>query len=203
MGISVNLSTRFRVMKRDGYKCQMCGKTAQHGVELEVDHKVPVSKGGDNSDENLWVLCLNCNRGKSARGLIQPKDFNSEFYTTLDGGHRVLISCRDGFPAKYLRHICDILAEYIQNHAISYEQYDTCQIVSLFHNDTYGGIMIKVGSDNPKDQDACGDFSDILQSFFADCMINVDVIIVPKGNTQHDHYNHAEYIYKQVQKSDL
>lgn len=55
---------RFLVLERDGFRCQLCGKTAR-GTKLEVDHRVPVSKGGTDSLNNLWTLCIDCNRGKS------------------------------------------------------------------------------------------------------------------------------------------
>lgn len=64
-----SVSLRFEVMKRDGYRCQLCGRTAQDGVRLEVDHKVPHSKGGLATLGNLWVLCWPCNRGKSDKDL--------------------------------------------------------------------------------------------------------------------------------------
>jgi len=56
---------RFQVFKRDNYACQMCGATAADGAKLEIDHVVPVSKGGQNNEENLQVLCRDCNIGKS------------------------------------------------------------------------------------------------------------------------------------------
>lgn len=55
---------RFKVFKRDAYHCQICGRSAQHGIVLEVDHKVPVVKGGSDEMSNLWTLCFDCNRGK-------------------------------------------------------------------------------------------------------------------------------------------
>lgn len=58
-------SLRFQVFKRDGYRCQICGATAQDGARLEIDHKHPVSRGGGNEPGNLWTLCFDCNRGKS------------------------------------------------------------------------------------------------------------------------------------------
>ena len=58
------LSLRFVIMRRDGYRCQICGRTAQDGVILEVDHKIPRSKGGTDHPSNLWTLCFDCNRGK-------------------------------------------------------------------------------------------------------------------------------------------
>lgn len=58
-------SLRFEVLKRDNYRCQMCGVTAKDGATLEIDHITPVSKGGTNDAGNLQVLCRDCNAGKS------------------------------------------------------------------------------------------------------------------------------------------
>lgn len=60
------LSKRLRllVLERDGFRCRLCGKTARE-TKLEVDHKVPVAKGGTDSLNNLWTLCFDCNRGKA------------------------------------------------------------------------------------------------------------------------------------------
>lgn len=55
---------RFLVLNRDGSKCTRCGKTAEETV-LEIDHVIPVSKGGISTIENLTTLCITCNRGKS------------------------------------------------------------------------------------------------------------------------------------------
>ncbi|MEM2455609.1 MAG: HNH endonuclease, partial [Candidatus Bathyarchaeia archaeon] len=55
---------RYLIMERDGFKCCICGRTAKE-TKLEVDHKIPVSKGGTDSLDNLWTLCIDCNRGKS------------------------------------------------------------------------------------------------------------------------------------------
>lgn len=56
---------RFAIMKRDRYRCKLCGRPASKGVVLEVDHKVPVARGGTNNPSNLWTLCDICNSGKS------------------------------------------------------------------------------------------------------------------------------------------
>ncbi len=57
--------TRFLVIQRDNYRCQLCGRKAVDGAELEVDHKHPWSKGGTDEMSNLWTLCDTCNSGKS------------------------------------------------------------------------------------------------------------------------------------------
>lgn len=59
---------RFEVMKRDKFTCQYCGKSAPD-VILEIDHIMPVAKGGDDSILNLITSCRDCNRGKSDKEL--------------------------------------------------------------------------------------------------------------------------------------
>lgn len=56
---------RMRVLKRDQYRCRICGrKAADHvDVELHVHHVKPWGKGGLTVDENLVTLCHTCHRG--------------------------------------------------------------------------------------------------------------------------------------------
>ena len=61
-------SVRFEVFKRDKFTCQYCGESAPN-VILEVDHIVPVSKGGTDDVMNLITSCRDCNRGKRNRKL--------------------------------------------------------------------------------------------------------------------------------------
>ena len=60
----ISKKLRLLVLERDGFRCQLCGKTARE-TKLEVDHKIPAAKGGTDSLNNLWTLCFDCNRGKS------------------------------------------------------------------------------------------------------------------------------------------
>lgn len=63
----VSGKTRQNVFMRDKYTCQICGATVKDGAKLHLDHILPVSKGGDNSEENLQVLCERCNLEKNNR----------------------------------------------------------------------------------------------------------------------------------------
>jgi hypothetical protein len=56
---------RFHVFRRDGYRCRLCGMTADDGVTLECDHIIAVANGGKTEIPNLWTLCRPCNNGKS------------------------------------------------------------------------------------------------------------------------------------------
>ncbi len=60
----VSARKRFAVLKRDGYRCQLCGASSADGARLEVDHRTPLAKGGSNNLDNLWTLCQKCNAGK-------------------------------------------------------------------------------------------------------------------------------------------
>ena len=57
---------RYEILRRDGFKCRICGATADDGVKLHVDHIKPVSKGGKTERNNLRTLCERCNLGKGA-----------------------------------------------------------------------------------------------------------------------------------------
>lgn len=62
---NVSSGLRFKIMERDKFKCCICGRTASDGIKLEIDHKMPVAKGGTNDESNLHTLCDVCNAGKS------------------------------------------------------------------------------------------------------------------------------------------
>jgi 5-methylcytosine-specific restriction endonuclease McrA len=58
--------TRKNLMIRDGHQCQYCGRRPSHR-ELNLDHVVPRSRGGQDSWENLVVSCRVCNLKKGRR----------------------------------------------------------------------------------------------------------------------------------------
>lgn len=71
---SVPKRLRFKVMRRDGYRCRLCGMTRDDGVTLEVDHILAVANGGQTEESNLWTLCRPCNSGKSDLPLNQADE---------------------------------------------------------------------------------------------------------------------------------
>ena len=71
---SMPTKLRHQILERDGFKCMDCGKSPQtHSVTLEVDHRLPFSKGGSNDPSNLRTLCSDCNGGKSDRIINYPE----------------------------------------------------------------------------------------------------------------------------------
>jgi len=55
------------VFERNNYQCQSCHKIDISAKSLQVDHIIPLDKGGTNDLSNLQTLCAKCNREKSAK----------------------------------------------------------------------------------------------------------------------------------------
>ncbi len=55
------------IKNRDNFTCCTCGNSTHNepNLLLEIDHIIPVSKGGRTSEDNLQTLCWKCNRAKS------------------------------------------------------------------------------------------------------------------------------------------
>lgn len=57
------------IKERDNFTCKFCGNSthAEPNLLLEVDHNIPVVKGGCTEESNLQTLCWKCNRSKSSK----------------------------------------------------------------------------------------------------------------------------------------
>jgi 5-methylcytosine-specific restriction protein A len=52
---------RQRILVRDGAACVKCGC----GLNLEIDHVVPLARGGQEGDVNRQALCVGCHALKT------------------------------------------------------------------------------------------------------------------------------------------
>lgn len=59
-------SLRYEVLKRAGFRCELCGVSADERA-IEVDHILPRKHGGKDDVANLQALCFKCNANKGAR----------------------------------------------------------------------------------------------------------------------------------------
>jgi len=59
---------REKIKSRDKYKCKICNVslTDEPTLLLEIDHIIPISKGGLSIESNLQCLCWKCNRTKGS-----------------------------------------------------------------------------------------------------------------------------------------
>jgi hypothetical protein len=62
---------REQIKLRDNYTCRLCSISThiEKNLLLEIDHIMPLSKGGVTSESNLQTLCWRCNRSKGAKVL--------------------------------------------------------------------------------------------------------------------------------------
>ena len=59
---------RLQIERDAGHGCGYCLSSRRiTGAPLDVEHIQPVSLGGSNERENLWLACHRCNRFKSNR----------------------------------------------------------------------------------------------------------------------------------------
>jgi HNH endonuclease len=66
---AIAASLRSFILQRDGFRCLYCG--AGDGP-FQIDHVVPISRGGAAADpENLVTSCVNCNGSKGAKFLSE------------------------------------------------------------------------------------------------------------------------------------
>jgi len=71
-----------KVFKRDGWKCQLCGKKLSmkdrgkgYDNSPELDHIIPWGKGGEHSYRNTQLACRKCNGEKGDKELGQQRLF--------------------------------------------------------------------------------------------------------------------------------
>jgi hypothetical protein len=63
---------RDAIKLRDNFTCCICGNSThvEPNLLLEIDHIVPIAKGGCTVEENLQTLCWKCNRTKSDKIIL-------------------------------------------------------------------------------------------------------------------------------------
>ena len=59
-------TVRDSIRRGQGGRCAKCGKRF-YGGNMEIDHRWPIAKGGQNWMVNLQALCRSCNRSKGAK----------------------------------------------------------------------------------------------------------------------------------------
>lgn len=62
-------SLREKIKSRDNFSCKKCNLSIndEKNLLLEIDHIIPLSKGGITSEDNLQTLCWRCNRTKGSK----------------------------------------------------------------------------------------------------------------------------------------
>lgn len=100
--ISVEIERRVRAAAKN--RCGYCLSPQRLVMaRLEIEHIIPISKGGSNDESNLWLACPLCNGHKSDKttgvdpetgkivNLFNPRtQIWSEHFTWSDDGLRII-----------------------------------------------------------------------------------------------------------------
>lgn len=64
-------AVRMAILSRDGFRCVYCGR---RGKSLRIDHRLPVSRGGEATFANLSTACEDCDGRK---GTMTAEEFQA------------------------------------------------------------------------------------------------------------------------------
>jgi hypothetical protein len=79
-----------QVMKRDGWRCQVCGSSQN----LQVHHKQPRSQQGSDRDSNLITLCASCHEVRHHGYGENPRPYENDLAS--DGGGTATLRAHRG-----------------------------------------------------------------------------------------------------------
>ena len=104
---------RMQVLKRDGYRCCICGRrpTENADVELHIHHVRPWAHGGITAERNLITLCHTCHNGLAPhyepalyhmlKSQNAPPPLNDRVATYIDGVRQYGINMFGSEPQQF------------------------------------------------------------------------------------------------------
>jgi len=96
------------IFKRDNYRCVVCGRGRENGVEICADHRKPKDKGGTNTVDNGQTLCTEHNLIKKNYAQTEAgKKYFIKLYETAEkaGDPKIIRFCREVFDVYNLHEI--------------------------------------------------------------------------------------------------
>jgi 5-methylcytosine-specific restriction endonuclease McrA len=97
------------IMKIDNYRCVLCGRGRENGVELQVDHIKPKDQGGKATIENGETLCAQHN-------------FQKKNYKQTESGKKFFIHLYEAAKAnndKQLQDFCNQILEVYEKNKVN------------------------------------------------------------------------------------
>lgn len=122
---TISKRTRFSVFDRDGFTCVYCGRQPPV-VVLQIEHVIPVSKGGTNDEGNLRTACVDCNLGKAAKSIGDSVPTESdrlrqaqELAETIHRAEQLLAAqkANDEYRQLIVNRVCELLGQETCNKA--------------------------------------------------------------------------------------
>jgi len=105
-----------QIFKRDDYRCVICGRGRQDGVEIHADHIKPKDKGGKATIENGQTLCAEHNFKKKN---YQQTETGKKMFIRL---YELAKSQNDEGLMKFCTEILEIFEKYGVNDHIVWER---------------------------------------------------------------------------------
>lgn len=85
---------KMKILTKQGGTCASCPKK----TELTVDHILPISEGGNSSEENLQVLCWTCHSKKNRE---RYSIFNSPI--SIHARNKAFSRCKQKWKESFIR----------------------------------------------------------------------------------------------------
>jgi len=108
--IEFSQAEKNEILKRDNFRCVVCGLGRENGVELHIDHIKPRSSGGEGTVENGQTLCGRHNYLK--KNFTQTETGKKSFIRLLElvEGHPE--DPNSSTLEKFLNEILDVYEKY-------------------------------------------------------------------------------------------
>jgi hypothetical protein len=119
--------------------------------------------------------------------IMATTGFHSEWVTIH--GHRILLECRASFPDEQMRFVASVAVEMCEH-----GPHTEARVLTVFFDDKASVYAIKIGTTDPKDDVLSTRLEHVIQTIYHGCPVTVEVIVIPEGNRDSDHYEHMEHL---------
>lgn len=161
-----------KIFIRDKYECQYCGSHE----DLEIDHIIPLSKGGNNEDSNLITACHKCNNLKGDKDIKEFFKMIERDNKKLERVSKILDTLEEKEQEQYKEKEKEkekdisIYGEY-QNVSLSKEHYDKLLALCLSEkllNELINSfsVNIEVGKERPYEASLPNAHYERLRSYY-------------------------------------
>lgn len=113
--------------------------------------------------------------------------FYNEWITV--GNNRILLECKNSFPAEDERFIADVAVKLLENNAT-----DLARVVCVYYDDATGTYTVTVASTKEEDSAVEPLLTSVLEEIFNNGNFVVNFELVTPGDEAADDYNHMEHL---------
>jgi hypothetical protein len=121
---------------------------------------------------------------------MPTNSFHSEWIVIrAKNEHRILLSCRAGFPGNDEHFIARVSAELIDRNSSG-----DARVLKVYHDDKSCTHNVTIASTQKKDEGLVNSLAHVLHEIFGHGNPQAEFIYVAPGDHNSDHYNHMEHL---------